>query len=59
MVLFVFHFISIDKVYFKLKMYAVYIFMSTMKYRTNGWLLYCSKWAIFQLYHGENKLHFY
>jgi hypothetical protein len=56
-----FIFFSIYKVYFvyfNLKTYVVYIFMSTMKYRVSGWLLYCSTSAIFQLYHGENKLHF-
>jgi len=24
----------------------------------SGWLLFNIKWAFFQLFHGENKLHF-
>jgi hypothetical protein len=37
-------------------MYAVYIFMSTMKYRASGWLLYCSKWPMFALFNLKNSI---
>jgi hypothetical protein len=35
----------------------IWIFLSETLERVNVWLLFNSKWAIFQLYHGENKLH--
>jgi len=34
------------------------LFFSMALYHVNIWLLFNAMWAIFQFYHGENKVHF-
>jgi len=33
--------------------------LSAKTIRVSEWLLFKVNWTIFQLYHGENRLHFY
>jgi hypothetical protein len=34
------------------------LFFSMALYHVNIWLLFNAMWAIFQFYHGKNKVHF-